>query len=146
MREAEREYLKRLTPYCRISVIELKEVRLSQNAGPAEEEKIRQNEGESLLAAARKRDGAYVIALDMRGNQLASEEFAEQIKKLPVDGISTIVFLIGGSLGLPETVRQRADMVLSFSDMTFPHQMMRIILEEQIYRAYKILRGEPYHK
>ena len=146
LREAEREYLKRLTPYCSVSVTELKEARLSQNAGLAEESKIRQTEGAALLAAARKKEGAYVVALDMRGDQLTSEEFASQLERLALDGTKAAVFLIGGSLGLPETVREKADMVLSFSKMTFPHQLMRVILEEQIYRAYKIRRGEPYHK
>ena len=146
LRKAEKEYLKRLTPYCKISVTEMRETRLPRNAGPEEEEKTRQSEGESLMAAARKREGAYIIALDMRGVRMTSEQFAEQIEKSAVSGKSAYTFLIGGSLGLPEAVRQKADLVLSFSDMTFPHQMMRIILLEQIYRAYKIQRGEPYHK
>jgi len=143
LKEAEAEYLKRLTPYCKVGVTELRESRLPKNAGAAEEEAVRRSEGEALLAAAEK---GYLIALDPRGKQQPSEKFAGTIQKLATDGKSTLIFLIGGSLGLPETVRGKADAVLSFSEMTFPHQLMRIILLEQIYRAQKIMRGETYHK
>jgi len=147
LREAESEYIKRLTPYCKVSITELREARLPRDAGEAEEENVRSKEGESLLAAAEKQgNAAYVFALDSRGKQRSSEKFAETTQKLALEGKSTLVFLIGGSLGLPEAVREKANTVISFSEMTFPHQLMRIILLEQIYRAQKILRGEPYHK
>ena len=147
LREAEREYLKRLVPYCKIRVTELREIRLPADAGFAEEEAVRLGEGTALLSAAEKHGGsAYVFALDMRGNQLTSEQFAEETAALALGGKSTLVFLIGGSLGFPDTVRKKADAILSFSEMTFPHQLMRVILLEQIYRSQKIIRGEPYHK
>ena len=147
LREAESEYLKRLKPYCKISVTEVREVRLPQDAGETEEEMVRLKEGEALLTAAEKqKNGAYVFALDMRGRQQTSEKFAETIQKLANRGKSKLVFIIGGSLGLSDAVRKQADAVLSFSEMTFPHQLMRVVLLEQVYRAQKILRGEPYHK
>ena len=147
LREAESEYLKRLAPYCKAAVTELGEARLPANAGPAEEEAVRVQEGKALLAAAEKHKGqAFVFALDMRGRQLASERFAEEIDRLMLGGRPSIVFLVGGSLGLPESVREKADAILSLSEMTFPHQLARVILLEQIYRSQKILRREPYHK
>lgn len=147
LREAENEYIKRLTPYCKVSVIELRETRLPHGKGTAEEEEVRCREGEALLAAAeRPGNTAFVFALDMRGRRQSSEMFAEQIQDLMLGGKSTIVFLIGGSLGFSDAVRGKADAVLSFSEMTFPHQLMRVILLEQLYRAQKILRHEPYHK
>ena len=156
-REAEKEYLKRLAPYCKVSVTELRETRLPKDAGKAEEENVRRSEGSALITAAllakgggtakrKESSAAYVFALDMRGRQQSSEKFAENIQKLALGGKSTFVFLIGGSLGLSEAVREGADAVLSFSELTFPHQLMRVILLEQLYRAQKILRGEPYHK
>jgi len=142
LRDAEKEYLKRMVPYCKMKVTELREARLLQG----EEETVRLREGESLLNAADKSEKVYVIALDMRGKQQSSEKFADTLKKLALGGKSSLVFLIGGSLGLSEAVRKRADTVISLSEMTFPHQLTRIILLEQLYRAQKILRGEPYHK
>ena len=146
LRDAEKEYLKRLTPYCKVSVTELREERLPKDAGAAEEENVRKKEGEALINAAEKKGSAYVFALDMRGAGKTSEKFAENIQEIAGRGKSTIVFFIGGSLGLSKTVRERADAVLSLSGMTFPHQLTRVILLEQLYRAQKILRGEPYHK
>jgi 23S rRNA (pseudouridine1915-N3)-methyltransferase len=128
-------------------VTELGEARLPANAGKIEEEAVRQQEGKALLAALEKHKGqAFVFALDMRGRQLSSERFAEKRGSLKLGGKPTIVFLIGGSLGLPETVREKADALLSFSEMTFPHQLIRVILLEQVYRSQKIMHGEPYHK
>ena len=147
LREAEGEYLKRLGPYCKATVTELDEARLPANAGAAEEEAVRAQEGKALLAATKKHKGqAFVFALDMRGRQFSSEKFAEKIDSLKLGGKPTIVFLIGGSLGLPEAVRQEADALLSFSEMTFPHQLIRVVLLEQVYRSQKIMHGEPYHK
>ena len=147
LREAEKEYLKRLSPYCKTRITELREARLPAGAGYAEEEAVRAGEGQALLAAAEKQgNAAFVFALDMRGRQLTSEQFAKKTEELGLGGKSTLVFLIGGSFGFPETVREKADAILSFSEMTFPHQLTRVILLEQIYRSQKILRGETYHK
>ena len=147
LREAESDYLKRLAPYCKIRVTELREAKLPKNAGRAEEETVRAREGEALLVAAEKQSSAtFLIALDMRGKQQSSEIFAETLERFSIEGKGSLVFLIGGSLGLSDTVRKKADDLLSLSDMTFPHQLTRIILLEQLYRAHKISRGEVYHK
>jgi len=146
LREAESEYLKRLAPYCKTGITSVRETRLPKGESGAEKEAVRTQEGKELLAAAGKQNGAYIVALDMRGQQKTSEEFVAMIEELPHVGKAALVFLIGGSLGLSDEVKKKADAVLSFSEMTFPHQLMRIILLEQLYRAQKILRGEPYHK
>ena len=138
------EYSKRLKPYCALTITELKESRLKANAGPAEEEEVKVNEGRDILSHIGKQD--FVITLEIKGKKLTSEKLAEKMADLALEGHSTIDFIIGGSLGLSAEVSGRADYKLSFSDMTFPHQMMRVILLEQIYRSYKIQRGEPYHK
>lgn len=142
--DAVTEYLKRLSRYCRMKIVELKEARLPDHASPAEEEQVKTVEGESILRSLSA--DSYVIALDVKGKQLSSEQLSEKIENLALEGRSTVDFIIGGSLGLSEAVRKRADFRLSFSAMTFPHQMMRVILLEQIYRAFKISRNEPYHK
>ena len=138
------EYAKRLSRYCRMEIVELKEAKLPDHASPAEEEQVKTVEGESILRSLSA--DSYVIALDVKGKQLSSEQLSEKIENLALEGRSTVDFIIGGSLGLSEAVRKRADFRLSFSAMTFPHQMMRVILLEQIYRAFKISRNEPYHK
>ncbi len=138
------EYSKRLSRFCKLSVVELKEERLVENASPADEEKVKIEEGKSILKSLAP--DSYVVALDVVGRQLSSEELASKLETLSVQGKSSIDFIIGGSLGLSDEVKKRADMRLSFSRMTFPHQMMRVILLEQIYRAFKINRGEKYHK
>lgn len=142
--DAVTEYLKRLSRYCRMEIVELKEARLPDHASPAEEEQVKTVEGESILRSLSA--DSYVIALDVKGKQLSSEQLSEKIENLALEGRSTVDFIIGGSLGLSEAVRKRANFRLSFSAMTFPHQMMRVILLEQIYRAFKISRNEPYHK
>jgi 23S rRNA (pseudouridine1915-N3)-methyltransferase len=135
LRDACAEYRKRLTPYARVSVIEIKEARSPEA------------EGAAILAALDSAcAGAFTVALAIGGKQLSSEGFAARIGQIGVDGQSHIAFVIGGSDGLAPAVLARADLQLSFSDMTFPHQLMRVILLEQIYRAFRILRGEPYHK
>jgi len=146
LKEAEREYKKRLSVYVKVKTTEISEKKLPKNPSLADEEIVRESEGKALLHSAEKLGGAFLIALDMRGKQFSSEGFAKKIDELGLSGKSTLVFLIGGPLGLSEEVRKKADIVLSFSDMTFPHQMMRIIFLEQLYRAQKILRNEPYHK
>ena len=138
------EYAKRLSPYCPLKIDEVKEARLPDNAGSAEEEAVKEAEGREILRRI-DRD-AYVISLEIKGKELSSEQLAAHVQELGVSGRSNVVFIIGGSLGLSPAVSARADMKLSFSPMTFPHQMMRVILLEQIYRAFKINRGEKYHK
>ena len=138
------EYSKRLRPYCGLRITELKESLLKKNAGPVEEEEVKYNEGQEILQKIGPKD--YVITLEIKGKKMSSEQLSEKLTELGLVGSSTIDFVIGGSLGLSPEVSRRADFKLSFSDMTFPHQMMRVILLEQIYRSFKIQRGEPYHK
>lgn len=142
--EGAAEYLKRLTPYARVEIEEINDESLPEHLSPAEREKVKEKEGERLLR--RLRQDTYLIALDLRGRMYTSEEMAGVFGKLALEGRSDITFAIGGSLGLPKTVLERADLRLSFSKLTFPHQLMRIILLEQIFRWFKIDRGEPYHK
>lgn len=138
------EYRKRLKSYCSLEIIELKESRLPDKAGPAEELAVKEAEGEEILK--RIKDNQYVITLEVKGKMLSSEKLAEKVESLGIDGHSNVVFVIGGSLGLSAAVSKRANFKLSFSEMTFPHQMMRVILLEQVYRAFKIIRNEAYHK
>lgn len=142
--EAVKEYGKRLGRYCRLEIIQVADERTPDGAGEALKKQIKDREGERILAQIK--DGAYVIALAIEGKMLDSEELAEKLGQLAVGGVSQIVFVIGGSLGLSQAILGRADYQLSFSRMTFPHQMMRVILLEQIYRGYRILNHEPYHK
>ncbi len=142
--DAIKEYEKRLGRYCKLEIIQVADERTPEGAGEALESQIKEREGERILAQIK--DGVYVIALASEGKMLDSEELAEKIGRLGVEGVSQIVFVIGGSLGLSEKVIHRADFALSFSRMTFPHQLMRVILLEQVYRSYRILNHEPYHK
>ncbi|MDD6299304.1 23S rRNA (pseudouridine(1915)-N(3))-methyltransferase RlmH, partial [Hornefia butyriciproducens] len=142
--EAVGEYSKRLGSYCSLRIQELKEARLPAGAGPAEEEAVKIAEGEEILSRVNK--DMFVVSLEIRGKRMSSETLAEKLRSLALEGRNEIAFVIGGSLGLSEAVSRRADLKLSFSDMTFPHQMMRVILLEQIYRSFRIIRGEPYHK
>jgi 23S rRNA (pseudouridine1915-N3)-methyltransferase len=142
--DAVQEYSKRLSKYCTLSINELKEEKAPDNASAAEETAVKEAEGKSILRQIRKE--AYVIALEIKGKELTSEALSEKIETLGIEGKSDLAFLIGGSLGLSEEVLARADFRLSFSKMTFPHQMMRVILLEQIYRGFKIMRNEVYHK
>ena len=138
------EYSKRLSRYCRLEVIQVADEKPPDGASEAQERQIKEKEGSRILAQIK--DGAYVIALAVQGTMLSSEQLASKLNKLGVDGQSQIVLIIGGSLGLSDEVLKRADYHLSFSPMTFPHQLMRVILLEQIYRSYRIISGEPYHK
>ncbi len=142
--EALSEYRKRLGKYCTLSIEELKEEKLPDRASEAQEEMVKEEEGKRILA--RPKTGAYVIALDVRGKEFSSEALAEKINDLGIGGHSHVVFIIGGSLGLSKAVLERSDLRLSFSKMTFPHQMMRVILLEQLYRSFKINKNEVYHK
>lgn len=138
------EYSKRLSKYVKLDIIEVPDEKAPENLSAAEEEIVKKNEGERILKNIR--DGAYVIALAINGKMLSSEELSEFLNERMVRGAGHIVFVIGGSLGLSSEVLDRADYKLSFSKMTFPHQMMRVILLEQFYRAVKIMKNEPYHK
>lgn len=144
LRDGIAEYVKRLSRYCKLEIIELQDEKTPDRASEAEELQIKNTEGERILKNIRDTD--YVIALAIEGKMLDSVELSEKIEKLGVQGISSIVLIIGGSLGLSDAVLRRADFKLSFSKMTFPHQLMRMILLEQIYRAYRIMNKEPYHK
>lgn len=138
------EYSKRLSRYCKLEIIQVADEKTPDKASEAEERQIKEKEGERILAQIK--DDAYVIALAIEGQMLSSEQLAEKIERLGIAGQSQIVMVIGGSLGLSEAVLKRADYKLSFSKMTFPHQLMRVILLEQIYRSYRIISGQPYHK
>ena len=138
------EFKKRLSKYCKLEIIELEDEKAPENLSDKEMLIIKEKEGKKILSKIK--DNSYVIALAIDGKNLSSEELAETINKLGVRGISNITFVIGGSLGLSDEVLSRADYKLSFSKMTFPHQLMRLILLEQVYRAYRINNGGPYHK
>lgn len=138
------EYTKRLSRYCKLEIIEVSDEKTPDQASEAEENQIKKAEGDRILKYIK--DGAYTIALAIEGSMLSSTELADRINQLGVSSCSHIIFVIGGSLGLSNEVLGKADYKLSFSKMTFPHQMMRVILLEQIYRAYRINSNEPYHK
>ena len=138
------EYGKRLGRYCKLEMVELPDEKTPEGASDVLERKIKEREGERILRALK--EDAYVIALAIEGKMLDSVELSRKLESLAVGGCSHMTFIIGGSLGLSEAVLKRADEKLSFSRMTFPHQLMRVILLEQIYRGYRIMKGEPYHK
>lgn len=143
-RDALEEYKKRLSRYCKLSEIEVTDEKTPDNASAVETDQIKEKEGDRLLEKIKP--DAMVLALAINGKSYSSEGFASELERLAVSGTSHIQFVIGGSLGLSDKVLARADRKISFSAMTFPHQLMRVILAEQIYRAYRIQRGEPYHK
>lgn len=147
-RDAIAEYEKRLSRYCKLEIVEVADEKTPEGASETVETQIKEKEAERMLARMEKylREDAFVCALAIDGRQLDSVEFSEKIARLGTDGTSHIIFLIGGSLGMSDSLLKRADMKLSFSKMTFPHQLMRVILLEQVYRAYRIMNGEPYHK
>ena len=138
------EYAKRLSRYCKLNFIQVPDEKTPDKASDALNRQIKETEGNRLLSHIREQD--YVIALAIDGKMLDSVELSEKIEKIGINGYSNIVFVIGGSLGLHKSVSDRADFKLSFSKMTFPHQLMRVILLEQIYRSYRILGNEPYPK
>lgn len=144
LEDAISEYSKRLGRYCRLEILQVADEKTPDRAGGVLETQIKDREGERILSFVK--DGAYVVALAIGGKMLSSEELAVFMDGLGVRGESHIQFIIGGSLGLSGKVLDRADYKLSFSKMTFPHQLMRVILLEQIYRSYRIIKGEPYHK
>ena len=138
------EYAKRLSRYCKLDLIEVPDEKTPDGASEGLELQIKEKEGERILQKIP--NGAFVVALAIDGKMLDSEELAGQMERWNVGGISHVVFLIGGSLGLAPTVLKQADYKLSFSKMTFPHQLMRVILLEQVYRSFRIRNHEPYHK
>lgn len=143
-RDAIAEYQKRLSRYCKLEIIEVADEKTPESASESVEKQIKEKEGERMEKYLR--DGAFICALAIDGRQLDSVELSKKIETLGTGGTSHIIFLIGGSLGMSDALLKRADLKLSFSKMTFPHQLMRVILLEQVYRAYRIMNGEPYHK
>ena len=137
------EFMKRLRPYAQVHILEISEEKMKENPSPAEKEKTLAQEGERLLRQVPA--GSHLIVLDVYGEPSSSEELAARIDALGLQGQSNITFLIGGAFGLSQEVRAAAKERLSFSRMTFTHQMMRLLLIEQTYRAFKISRGEKYH-
>lgn len=144
LKDAIAEYSKRLSRYCKLEILEVADEKTPDGASEIVEENIREKEGERILKLIK--EDAYVITLEISGKMLTSEELADRIETLGIQGKSHLVFVIGGSIGLGREVLRRSDYALSFSQMTFPHQLMRVILLEQIYRSYRIINGEPYHK
>jgi 23S rRNA (pseudouridine1915-N3)-methyltransferase len=144
LKQAVDEYSKRLGRYCRLDIIELSDEKTPDNASEKDELIIKEKEGRAILSKIR--ENAYVIALDLNGKQLSSEEFSKFIDNCGIMGNSNLFFVIGGSLGLSDDVIRRANYKLCFSKMTFPHQLFRVMLLEQVYRGFRIINGEPYHK
>ncbi|MBP1950698.1 23S rRNA (pseudouridine(1915)-N(3))-methyltransferase RlmH [Virgibacillus litoralis] len=138
------EYLKRLSTYAKVQIIEVADEKAPENMSDAEMIEVKQKEGERILANIKQ--DTHVITLEINGKMLSSEQLAAKMDELATYGKSKLAFIIGGSLGISDEVQKRSDLALSFSKMTFPHQMMRLILLEQIYRGFRINRGEPYHK
>ena len=143
-RQAIDEYAKRLSKYCKFEVIEVVDEKTPDKASEIQENQIKEKEADRILDKIK--DDAYVFTLEIKGKRFTSEGFADCIQNVTLRGKSHLAFVIGGSLGLHDKVLKRSDQAISFSDMTFPHQLMRVILSEQIYRAYRIINGEPYHK
>ncbi len=148
------EYSKRLSAYCSLKIIEVDDEKIPENANSSEEEMIKKKEADKILKLLNKNNaGCYksgsdtmIITLEINGQSFSSEGFANKLQELSLHGISHFIFIIGGSLGLHSELSEISDFRLSFSEMTFPHQLMRVILLEQIYRSFRIIHGEPYHK
>ena len=138
------EYSKRLSRYCNLEIIEVDDEKAPENLSEKEKNIIKSKEGDRILSKISP--NSYIISLVIDGKKLSSEELSKKIETLMVEGIDDITFVIGGSLGLSKEVIDRSNFKLSFSKMTFPHQLMRLILLEQVYRGFRIMRGEPYHK
>ncbi len=143
-RQAIEEYVKRLGKYCKIEIVEVSDEKTPDRASEVMENQIKEREADRLIE--KLKDDSYLFTLEIKGKKFSSEAFAETIEKLTVQGKSHLTFIIGGSLGLHEKVLRLSNQPISFSDMTFPHQLMRVILTEQIYRAFRIINNEPYHK
>lgn len=143
-RQAIDEYTKRLSKYCKFEIIEVTDEKTPDSASEAQELLIKEKEANRLFEKIK--EDAFVFTLEIKGKRFTSESFAECIDNLTIQGNSHLIFVIGGSLGLHEKILKRSNQSVSFSDMTFPHQLMRVILSEQIYRAFRIIKNEPYHK
>ena len=144
LKQGIQEYLKRLGAYAKVDVIEVADEKAPENMSEAEMLEVKRKEGERILSQIAP--DTYVITLEINGKMLSSEQLAAKMDELATYGKSKIVFVIGGSLGISDDVQKRSDLALSFSKMTFPHQLMRLILLEQVYRGFRINRGEAYHK
>lgn len=142
--DAVQEYAKRLSRYCKLEIIQVADEKTAENCTETEIDIIKKKEADRIFKYIPEQ--AYVVTLEILGKQLDSVEMADKINQLGIGGTSHIVFIIGGSLGLHQSVSDRSDFKLSFSKMTFPHQLMRVVLLEQIYRSYRIINNEPYHK
>ena len=144
LKQGIQEFLKRLSSYAKVEIIEVADEKAPENLSEAEEKQVKDKEGERILQAISP--DTYVITLEIEGKMLSSEQLAKKMDELATYGKSKVAFVIGGSLGISEAVQQRCDFAISFSKMTFPHQLMRLVLLEQVYRGFRINRGEPYHK
>lgn len=144
LRQGVAEYQKRLQGYTKLKIEEVKDQPTKENSSEKEDEQLRMKEGEAILSKIKERD--YVYLLDIEGKMLDSVQFAKHIEQRRIQGQSQLVFVIGGSIGVSHAVKKRANTTLSFGKMTYPHQLMRLILTEQIYRAYRIINKQPYHK
>lgn len=144
IKEGISEFSKRLSRYCSLDIVEVSDEKAPENLSKRQMEEVKKKEGEKILKKIPS--SAYVISLVIDGKKLSSEDLAEKISNLMVNGNNDICFIIGGSLGLSEDIINRSDFKISFSKMTFPHQLMRLILLEQVYRGFRIMKGEPYHK
>lgn len=138
------EYSKRLSKYCNLNIIELPDEKIPNNASEKEMSIIKEKEGTNILNNIKKDN--YIICLDLKGKQFTSEDFSNKINNISINQTGSITFIIGGSLGISQNVLDKANELISFSKMTFPHQLFRVILLEQIYRAFKIINNETYHK
>lgn len=144
LREGINEYTKRISRFCDIEIQEVGDEQAPENLSPAQEEQVKRKEAEKILRKVK--DGSLLIALDVKGQKFDSESFAAKLQSFFVSGYSHITFVIGGSLGLDDELLRKAHIRFSMSDLTFPHQLARLILMEQLFRAFKIINGEPYHK
>ncbi|GAQ17863.1 ribosomal RNA large subunit methyltransferase H [Oceanobacillus picturae] len=144
LKQGIQEYMKRLSAYAKVDIVEVADEKAPENMSDAEMLEVKRKEGERILSHISQ--DTYVITLEINGKMLSSEQLAAKVDELATYGKSKIAFVIGGSLGISEEVQKRSNLALSFSKMTFPHQVMRLILLEQVYRAFRINRGEPYHK
>ena len=144
LKEGISEYSKRLSRFCELQIIEVEDEQAPENLSVSQEEQVKRREAERIIK--RVKEGSVLIVLDLKGKKLSSEEFSDKLNSFFISGKSHITFVIGGSLGLDEELVRKADFSLSLSDMTFPHQLARLILVEQIFRAFKILNNETYHK
>lgn len=143
-RQAIDEYAKRLGKYCKLEIVEVADEKTPDKASEVMESQIKEKEAERLID--KLKEDSYIFTLEIKGKKYTSEAFSETIEKLTIQGKSHLTFVIGGSLGLHEKILKLSNQPISFSDMTFPHQLMRVILTEQIYRAFRIMNNEPYHK